>query len=258
MATGTRENDTQSTGRVEQVKTEQVKKQTIQIRRANERGGFDHGWLKTAHSFSFGQYHDPDWMGFGTLRVINEDLIEPHMGFGEHPHRDMEIITYPVSGAVRHRDSLGHEEDIVPGMIQHMSAGSGIRHSEFNPLGQTTHLLQIWIEPREMGVEPGHQSRGFPIHEEQGQLHLLASPDGAQGSMMIQQDAWVSAGVFEQGASIELSSKRASKVWIQVIHGRLSVEGYEAHAGDGIAINGFDSIELSFDKSSEIMVFELA
>ncbi len=151
-------------------------KTTQQHRPSGQRGHFDYGWLDTYHSFSFGQCQDPDWTGFRSLRVINEDFIGARMGFGEHGHRDMEIITYPVSGAVRHRDSLGHEEDITPGMIQHMSAGSGIRHSEFNPLGEKTHMLQIWIEPRERGIEPGHQSRAFPIHDERGRCICWRRP----------------------------------------------------------------------------------
>ncbi len=229
-----------------------------QVRKGGQRGHFDHGWLDTYHSFSFGAYQDPHWMGFQTLRVINEDYIAARMGFGEHGHRDMEIITYPVSGAVRHRDSLGTEEDIVPGMIQHMSAGSGIRHSEFNPLDEKTHMLQIWITPREAGIDPGHQSRAFPIHDEPGRLHLLASPDGDSGSLRIQQDAWMFAGVFSGGDALTHTLGHASHAWVQVIKGRLRVDGTELAAGDGLAISDQTALELRFEDDSEVIVFELA
>lgn len=229
-----------------------------QVRRSDQRGHIDHGWLDARHTFSFGRYMDPHWMGFRSLRVINEDVIAPKMGFGEHPHRDMEIITYPVSGAVRHRDSLGHEEDIVPGMIQHMSAGSGIRHSELNPLAERTHLLQIWIEPREAGIEPGHQSRAFPIFDETGTLHLLASPDGEGGSLMIQADARVYAGVLNAGERFEHTLRELRHAWVQVVRGSVRVNGSELGSGDGLALSAVSSIEFEADEESELLVFELA
>ena len=232
-------------------------KTTQQHRPSGQRGHFDHGWLETYHSFSFGAYQDPDWMGFRSLRVINEDLIGARMGFGEHGHRDMEIITYPVSGAVRHRDSLGHEEDITPGMIQHMSAGSGIRHSEFNPLGERTHMLQIWIEPRERGIEPGHQSRAFSIHDERGALHLLASPDGVDGSLVIQQDAWMHAGVFGAGDTLSHTLGRAGHAWVQVVRGSVRINGTALRTGDGLALSHEQTLAFMFDEESEILVFEL-
>ncbi|HCT46186.1 MAG: quercetin 2,3-dioxygenase [Phycisphaerae bacterium] len=232
--------------------------QQIRIRQDKDRGHIDHGWLDARHTFSFGSYQDPDWMGFRSLRVINEDSIAPRMGFGEHGHRDMEIITYPVSGAVRHRDSLGNEEDIVPGMIQHMSAGSGIRHSEFNPLDERTHMLQIWIEPREVGIEPGHQSRAFPIHEQGGRLHLVASPDGEGGSLTIQQDARVLAGVFGAGERFKHAMRDLRHAWVQVVRGALSVNGVTVSGGDGLALHDIGSVELSIEEDSEVLVFELA
>ncbi len=235
----------------------QSAKQTTKLRPSQQRGHFDHGWLDTYHSFSFGRYQDPHWMGFQTLRVINEDYIGPRMGFGEHGHRDMEIISYPVSGAVRHRDSLGHEEDIVPGMIQHMSAGSGIRHSEFNPLDEKTHMLQIWIEPRDAGIEPGHQSRVFPIHKQTGKLHLLASPDADSGSLRIQQDAWMFAGVFSAGDALTHILEHAQHAWVQVIRGSLQILGEKLKAGDGLAITQEQALQFRFDQDSEILLFEL-
>jgi quercetin 2,3-dioxygenase len=230
----------------------------ILVRKSKERGYFDHGWLETAHTFSFGGYRDEAWMGFGPLRVINEDVIAPKMGFSEHGHRDMEIITYPVSGAVRHRDSLGNEEDIVHGMIQRMSAGSGIRHSEFNPLDERTHLLQIWIEPRDAGIEPTHESKAFPILEQPGRLHLLASEDGSNGSLKIEQDARMSAGVCGAGDTISIEIQSGRRVWVQVVSGSVSVLGQVLEVGDGAGISDEQQIELVFDEPSEILVFELA
>jgi len=230
----------------------------IQVRKSKERGYFDHGWLETAHTFSFGGYRDEAWMGFGPLRVINEDVIAPKMGFSEHGHQDMEIITYPVSGAVRHRDSIGSEEDIVHGMIQRMSAGSGIRHSEFNPLDERTHLLQIWIEPRDAGIEPTHESKAFPFLDEPGRLHLLASEDGSDGSLQIEQDARLSAGVFGAGDSVSIEIGAGRRVWVQVVAGSVAVLGQVLEVGDGAGISDVQGIEFGFDEASEILVFELA
>lgn len=227
------------------------------IRKSADRGHFDHGWLDTFHTFSFGSYQDAEWMDFGPLRVINEDYIAARMGFGEHGHRDMEIITYPVSGAVRHRDSLGHEEDITPGMIQHMRAGSGIRHSEFNPLDERTHMLQIWIQPRELGLEPSHSSRSFPIHEQPGELHLLASPDGEGDSLSIAQDARLWAGVFAGGDSKNLEIGGRQDVWVQVIGGALSANGAGLSVGDGLGIRDISTLELRFEQDSEVLIFAL-
>jgi redox-sensitive bicupin YhaK (pirin superfamily) len=230
----------------------------LTLRKSDQRGHLDHGWLDARHTFSFGHYQDADWMGFRSLRVINEDFIAPKMGFGEHPHRNMEIITYPISGAVRHRDSLGHEEDITPGMIQHMSAGSGIRHSEFNPLTERTHLLQIWIEPREQGMEPGHQSRAFPIHEERNTLHLLASHDGEGDSLKIKTDARVLAGSFDEGKRFEHALREFNHVWVQAVAGTLRVNGAALSAGDGLALSETESLEIEFETEGELVIFELA
>lgn len=230
----------------------------LTLRKSDQRGHADHGWLNARHTFSFGHYQDSEWTGFRSLRVINEDIISPKMGFGEHPHRDMEIITYPIAGAVRHRDSLGHEEDVTPGMIQHMTAGSGIRHSEFNPLPERTHMLQIWIEPRERGIEPGHQSRAFPIHEERNKLHLLASLDGENDSLTIQADARVYAGTFDEGTRVDHTLRDLRHVWVQVVKGTLRVNGAEISQGDGLALSDAGSLNFDFVKDSEIVFFELA
>lgn len=228
------------------------------VRTSQDRGHLDHGWLDTYHTFSFGQYQDPDWMGFRSLRVINEDIVAPRMGFGEHGHRDMEIITYPVSGAVRHRDSLGHEEDITPGMIQLMRAGSGIRHSEFNPEDEPLHLLQIWITPRERGLEPMHASKAFPVRDEPGRLHLLVSPDGEAGSLEIEQDAWLFAGTFGAGANHTHGLGHAAHGWVQIVRGRVRVNGELLGAGDAIAFGDSAQIDFGFEEDSELLVFELA
>ena len=230
----------------------------ITVRKNTERGHIDHGWLDAKHTFSFGQFVDPEWMGFRSLRVINEDYIAAKKGFGEHGHRDMEIITYPISGALRHRDSLGNEEDIEHGMIQRTSAGSGILHSEFNPGSEKAHLLQIWIEPREVGIEPSHESGYFPIVDEPGRLHLLASEDGTDGSMVIQQDASLWAGVFGAGEVERVSLRYGRHAWVQVVEGSVRVLGELLLAGDGAAISDEKLIEFGFESQSEILVFDLA
>ena len=239
----------------------------ITPRRSTDRGHIDHGWLDARHTFSFGDYMDPRFMAFRSLRVINEDVIAPRRGFGEHGHRDMEIITYPISGAIRHRDSLGHEEDVTSGMIQVMSAGSGIRHAEISGGDEPVHLLQIWIEPRQAGLEPTHASASVPVHDEPGRLHRLvgsdADPDAiAQGLMTIAQDASMSAGVFAAGdrETVKLGIDRHG--WVQVVRGSLKITGDQAgeklSAGDGAAISGEESVELVFEDDTEIVFFDLA
>jgi redox-sensitive bicupin YhaK (pirin superfamily) len=236
---------------------------TSAFRSSDQRGHMNHGWLDAKHTFSFGRYTDPHWMGFRSLRVINEDQITPRMGFSEHPHRNMEIISYPISGAIRHRDSLGHSEDITPGMIQHMSAGSGIRHSELNPRDEPTHMLQIWIEPREQGLTPVHQSRAFPVHDEPGTFHLLASPDGVAGSITIQQDARMLAGTFAEGDSVTHPLELHEHAWVQIVRGgvRVGTHGNEKihtlGAGDGLAISGASALKFEFLDDTELIVFEL-
>lgn len=231
----------------------------ITPRRAAERGVFDHGWLKTAHTFSFGDYRDPAFMGYGALRVVNDDVIAPGRGFAEHGHRDMEIITYPLSGAVRHRDSLGHEESVEPGMIQRMSAGTGIRHAEFNPShAEPTHMLQIWILPDAPGHEPRHETRAFPVHERRGRLHLLASPDGRDGSLDIHQDASMHAGVLDAGDGVTLAIGAGRRAWIHVAAGSVEANGARLNAGDGAAVEDERELALTTADGAEVLVFELA
>ncbi len=229
----------------------------ITIRKSSDRGHADHGWLNAKHSFSFGRYHDPEHTGFRALRVINEDVVAPRTGFSEHPHRDMEIITYPISGQIRHGDSLGHTEDIGHGTVQAMTAGRGIRHSETNPHSDPVHMLQIWIEPREAGLEPAHASRRFPVLTETGRLHQIASPDGADGSLVINRDARVFAGVFDAKTEQTIALGPDRHAWIQVVRGSLRVNGSQIGPGDGAAASDETTLELVFDEDSEIIVFDL-
>lgn len=229
----------------------------ITVRRSDERGHLDHGWLDARHTFSFGDYRDPEHMGFRSLRVINEDVVAARTGFPEHPHRDMEIITYPLSGRLRHGDSLGHTEDIGHGTVQTMTAGRGIRHSEANPHNEPVHLLQIWILPRERGLEPSHDSRSFPIAEQPGRLHQIVSPDGADGSLVIRQDARLYAGVFGRGATETVALNADRHAWIQVARGTVTVNGVTLSAGDGAAISDETSLDLRFDEDGEILLFDL-
>jgi redox-sensitive bicupin YhaK (pirin superfamily) len=229
----------------------------ITVRKSNDRGHLDHGWLDARHTFSFGDYRDPAHMGFRSLRVINEDVVAPRRGFAEHPHRDMEIITYPLSGALRHGDSLGHQEDIRHGTVQTMTAGSGIVHSESNPHPEPVHLLQIWIRPRDRDLTPDHASRSFPIADQPGRLHQIASPDGADGSLTIQQDARVHAGVFRKDDRLSLALGEGRHAWIQVARGTLTVNGTPLSAGDGAAVSDETSLDLHFTDEAEILLFDL-
>lgn len=229
----------------------------ITIRKSKDRGHIDHGWLNARHTFSFGDYRDREHMGFRSLRVINEDVVAPRTGFPEHPHHDMEIITYPISGALRHGDSLGHQEDITHGTIQTMTAGSGIRHSESNPHAAPIHLLQIWILPRAKGLEPSHASRSFPITEQTGRFHQIASPDGADNSLVIQQDARMHAGIFKKGHAETVALGPGRHAWIQVVRGGLTANGVPLETGDGASISDESAIELRFTDDSEVLLFDL-
>ncbi len=231
----------------------------ITITRSDERGHIDNRWLDTRHTFSFGQYHNPERMGFGALRVINDDVVAPGRGFAEHPHRDMEIISYVVSGALRHADSTGAREDITPGAIQRMSAGSGIRHSEANPSHtEPVRLIQVWIEPDTLGVTPRHETRRFPIHDEPGRLHLIASPDAADGSLAIHQDARMLAGVLNPGDSAGLELAPGRRAWVQIVRGGARVNGETLAEGDAAAITDDASLAIDADTECEVLVFELA
>jgi redox-sensitive bicupin YhaK (pirin superfamily) len=231
----------------------------MQIRRSDARGYADHGWLKSFHSFSFANYFDPAWMGWGNLRVINEDRIAPGTGFGTHGHRDMEIISYVLQGNLAHKDSMGNVKGIPPGDVQRMSAGSGVMHSEFNHApNSTTHFLQIWIEPNQRGIPPSYEQKGFADTEKRGRLRLVASPDGAEGSVTIHADAAMYAGLFDgaESARIELDPKR--KTYVHLVRGELLVNGERLSGGDAAVMDGEASLDLSDGKDAEVLVFDLA
>lgn len=231
----------------------------IQIRRSEARGYADHGWLKSHHSFSFADYQDQDWMGWGNLRVINEDHIAPGAGFGQHGHRDMEIISYVMQGSLAHQDSLGNVKEIPPGDVQRMSAGSGVRHSEFNHAkSQTTHLLQIWIEPNVRGIPPSYEQKTFAESQKRGMLRLVASPTGALGSVTIHADASVYAGLLHGSESAELALNPARKAYVHVVEGGLTVNGERLRSGDAAAISGESRLSLSTSGKAEVLVFDLA
>jgi redox-sensitive bicupin YhaK (pirin superfamily) len=228
----------------------------FKIRRSAERGHFDHGWLDTYHSFSFGDYYDPAQMGFRALRVINEDRVAPGGGFGMHGHRDMEIVTCVLSGALEHKDSLGHGEVLRPGEMQHMSAGSGIRHSEFNPSPtEPVHLYQIWLMPRANGLTPSYSQKAFAKENRQGKWQLVASPDGSAGSLKIEQDAKIYLATVAGQLDFELAAGRYG--WLQVMGGELKLGSEAIKAGDGVAISDESKITLGADSPAEVMLFDL-
>jgi redox-sensitive bicupin YhaK (pirin superfamily) len=229
------------------------------IRRGDDRGHAQHGWLDSHHTFSFADYFDPEHMGFRSLRVINEDRVSPGQGFGTHPHRDMEIISYVLDGALEHKDSLGTGSVIRPGDVQRMSAGTGVLHSEFN--GSKTdpvHFLQIWIIPGKRGIAPGYEQKTFTKEDKQGKLRVVASPDGRDGSVTVHADAVLHAGVFDKGESAELGLVRGRHVWVHVARGNVRVNGQELAAGDGAAVSEETSIEIEGVDGGEILVFDLA
>lgn len=229
------------------------------VRRSNERGYADHGWLKSYHTFSFAGYYDPAYMGWGNLRVINEDRVAPSTGFGRHGHRNMEIISYVLAGALAHDDSMGNGTAILPGEVQRMSAGRGVTHSEFNHAANTvTHFLQIWIEPTADGIEPGYEQKSFADAEKRGRLRLVASPNGADGSVTIHADASVYAGLFDGDESASLSLDPSRKAYLQLVRGTLTANGQELHAGDGAALAGESTLTLSGGQAAEVLVFDLA
>ena len=231
----------------------------MMVRTSSERGYADHGWLKSFHSFSFAGYHDPAHMGFGNLRVINEDRIAAGQGFGTHSHKDMEIISYVLSGGLAHKDSMGNVKGIPPGDVQRMSAGTGVQHSEFNhDEEQTTHFLQIWIEPNVTGIAPGYEQKTFPEAEKRGTLRLVASPDGAQGSVLIHADAKLYAGLFDGDEFAALTLDAGRKTYVQLIRGQLQVNGQLLHAGDAMALQSESRLQLTGGQSAEVLVFDLA
>jgi redox-sensitive bicupin YhaK (pirin superfamily) len=231
----------------------------IELRRANERGHAEHGWLDSWHSFSFAGYHDPAHMGFGALRVINEDRVAPGTGFGTHGHRDMEIVSYVLDGALAHKDSLGNGSVIRPGDVQRMSAGTGVRHSESNERKDgTTHFLQIWIEPDRLGIEPGYEERHFGPAEKRGTLRLVASPDGAEGSVKIHASARLYAGLFDGDERARLALDPARRAYVHVARGSVSVNGARLSAGDAAKLVGEAAVEIEAGAQAEVLVFDLA
>jgi redox-sensitive bicupin YhaK (pirin superfamily) len=230
----------------------------ITIRPSAERGYFDHGWLQTRHTFSFAAYHDPDHMGFRALRVINEDIVQAERGFGTHPHRDMEIITYVLEGALEHRDSMDNRSVIPPGEVQRMTAGTGVTHSEYNASKvEPVHLLQIWILPDRVGLTPSYEQRPLAAAGEQG-LILVASPDGADGSLRVHQDVRLWAARLTGSSQVELSLAPGRYAWVQLVSGSLTLNGSPLEAGDGAALADEDTMVLAAENDGQALVFDLA
>ena len=230
----------------------------LTVRKADERGHANHGWLDTWHTFSFADYHDPREMGYGALRVINDDKVEPGQGFGTHGHRDMEIITYVLEGALEHKDSMGNGSVIRPGNVQRMSAGTGVRHSEFNPSrDERVHLLQIWIEPKITGVRPSYEEKQFGPAEKKGQLRLIASPDGREGSVTIHQDALVYAALLDGGDAVTHRLASGRRAYVHVARGAVTVNGSALTRGDGAKIEAEPAIELKDARAAEVLLFDL-
>jgi redox-sensitive bicupin YhaK (pirin superfamily) len=231
----------------------------IKIRRSEERGGGDHGWLKTHHTFSFSDYWDPEWMGFRSLRVINEDWVAPNNGFPTHPHRDMEIITYILEGKLEHKDSLGTGSVILPGDGQRMTAGSGIRHSEFNPSAtDAAHLLQIWIQPEKAGLQPSYEQKSFPEEEKLGKLRVIASRDAQDGSVKINQDARLYVSLLKPGEEVSHEFGNGRHGWLQVARGTVELNGKKLAQGDGAAISEEKKLSIKGSENAEVLLFDLA
>ncbi|MEY4695478.1 MAG: Quercetin 2,3-dioxygenase [Pseudomonadota bacterium] len=231
----------------------------LTVRKSSERGYADHGWLKSFHSFSFANYFDPAHMGWGNLRVINEDRIAPGTGFGTHGHRDMEIISYVLSGNLAHQDSMGNVKGIPPGDVQRMSAGSGVRHSEFNHAeGEQTHFLQIWIEPNVTGIDPGYEQKTVPESAKRGQLALVAAPEAAEYTVKIHADARLYAGLFDGAESAQLALDPTRKAYVFLVRGRLQVNGQGLEAGDAVLLSAEKNLAIGQGQNAEVLVFDLA
>src|SRR5438477_399131 len=229
----------------------------MKIRKANERGHAEHGWLDTYHTFSFANYYDPQWMGFHSLRVINDDLVMPGMGFGTHPHRDMEIITYILSGALEHKDSMGNGRVIRKGEVQYMAAGTGVQHSEFNPSkDEAVHLLQIWIQPDRKGVTPRYAEKSL-ADAARGVLHLVTSKNGRDGSIAIHQDADLWVAKLDASTSVTHKLAPGRHAWVHVAEGEVSLNGKKLSGGDAAAISEESALELSATKPSQVLLFDL-
>jgi quercetin 2,3-dioxygenase len=230
----------------------------LTVRKAEERGHANHGWLDSYHSFSFADYQDPEHMGYGPLRVINEDRVQAGSGFGTHGHRDMEIISYVLEGALGHEDSMGNGSSIVPGDVQRMSAGTGVRHSEYNHSKTgVTHFLQIWIEPKITGIRPSYEQKHFAAAEKRGRLRLIASPDGREGSVSMNQDALLYAGLFDGAERADLPLVAGRRGYVHVARGEIDVNGQRLGAGDALKLDGVKAIELKSGRDAEVLVFDL-
>jgi redox-sensitive bicupin YhaK (pirin superfamily) len=230
----------------------------IEIRKSKERGQADHGWLRSYHSFSFADYHDAEHMGFGHLRVINEDRIQPGTGFGTHGHRDMEILSYVLEGELAHKDSMGNGSTIVPGDVQRMSAGKGVLHSETNHAQDVTHFLQIWIEPRVTGIPPSYEQKHFDAASRRGRLRLVASPDGREGSVTIHQDAFVFAALLDGADRAIHKLHPGRRAYLHVARGKLTANGQPLEAGDALKATNTPEIALEKGEGAEVLLFDLA
>jgi quercetin 2,3-dioxygenase len=231
----------------------------IELRRGNERGYADHGWLKSFHSFSFAEYYDPKFMNFGALRVINEDRVAPGMGFGTHGHKNMEIVSYVLDGALAHKDSMGNGSAIKPGDVQRMSAGTGVQHSEFNHAkDRPTHFLQIWIQPNQLGIPPSYEEKHFSESDKRGKLRVVASPDSRGGSVKIHADAIVYAGLFDGAESASLQIAVGRRAYMHVARGSVAINGHALGAGDALKLTDVTNIDVANGKGAEVLVFDLA
>jgi len=231
----------------------------ITLRPSNERGHANHGWLDTYHTFSFANYYDPKHLGYRALRVMNEDRVQPTSGFGSHSHRDMEIITYVLEGALEHEDSLGNRSVIIPGEVQRMSAGTGITHSEYNPSAtEPVHLLQIWILPRQKGLTPGYEQRVFPLEERRRTLRLIAAPDGRDGALTLHQDVELFVTLLGPGEGVSHRLAATRHAWAQVARGAVMMNGVRMKAGDGAAVSEEDKLDITAADESEVLLFDLA
>ncbi len=230
----------------------------LDLRRSEDRGNADHGWLKSRHTFSFGEYYDPKHVEFGVLRVINEDRVAPEGGFGTHGHRDMEIVSYVLEGQLGHRDSMGNGSVMVPGDVQRMSAGTGVLHSEMNPSSsEPVHFLQIWIRPSAEGIVPSYEQKHFSAEQKRGVLRLVASADGAEGSVKIHQDVRVYAGLFDAAERAQLSLAAKRRAYVHLARGSLNVNGVALAAGDGLKISDVSTLTVSEGRAAEVLVFDL-
>ena len=231
----------------------------IQIRKSTDRGHANHGWLNTYHTFSFASYRDPKHMGFRTLRVMNEDWVEPGQGFGTHPHQDMEIVTYVLEGALEHKDSMGNGEVLRPGEFQRMTAGTGITHSEFNPsASEPVHLYQIWLYPEKKGLKPSYEQKSFPVEDRLNRLRLVASPNGDEGSLQIHQDARIYLSQLETGKEVIQPLLPGRHGWLQVLRGSVVLNGQPLQTSDGAAISDETTLTIKSSHDAEVMLFDLA